>query len=105
MWVLFWSYFVAFGFLYSPFFVSHIENYSPHLLSYKPKAERVVYHQLITDGILLFQLQAYKAATRGSNFRCGIAKVFQGVRKQFSWDNKKVAHKNIFTIFLFLGSE
>ena len=61
---------------------SHIESYSSHLLPYKHEA----------DGILLFQLQAYKAASGGSNFRCGIAKVSQGVRKQFPWDNKKVAH-------------
>ena len=101
---------------------SHIESYSPHLLPYKLEAEGVVYLQLflitegtlllqlqaykaasggskITESTLLLQLQTYKAASRGSNFRCGIAKVSQGVRKQFSWNNKKVAHNRYLFIY------
>ena len=48
---------------------SHIESYSSHLLPYKPETEGVVYHQLLTNGTLLLQLQAYKVASGGSNFR------------------------------------
>ena len=44
---------------------------------------------LITDGTLLLQLQAYKVASGGSNFRCGIAKSIPGSTQTASLGQQK----------------
>ena len=49
-----------------------------------------------TDGTLFLQLQAYKTASGGSNFRCGIAKSIPGSTQTVSLGQQKSSPQYIF---------